>query len=56
MNRLLRACGLVSAWLAVECGERLPGLLRAVWRAWCLLGGLYLLGYVVAQWWIARLP
>lgn len=56
MKRLLAACGLVWLWTAHECGERLPRLLRAAWRGWCLLGGCYLLGCVLARWWMGRLP
>jgi hypothetical protein len=56
MKSLLARCGLALLWLGHECQERLPRALRAAWRAWCVLGGLYLLGYFVGVWWMRRLP
>lgn len=29
---------------------------RRAWRWLCLLGGLYLLGYFAARWWMRSLP
>lgn len=36
--------------------RRLRSALRWLVRAWCLLGGLYLAGYLLGVWWMRRMP